>query len=384
MKIQSRRSGLWRKLGTAALAAGIAIGLSACGGGGSSAGGGAAAEVEGTGTLDGEGKTLIVFMPSTSNVYLGAALDSIKSEAKELNYEVKSFENNWDQTEQDQQVQEWLATGEEAAAVLFWPSAGEAATNSIRLLSQKAPVFQFNQGVQEDAEEFVKAYAGVSDWGIGDQAGKSALEAVEERKAEGVEFHGPDGKPNIVEFRFPTGYVAGDARHDSFVEATDGTFNELVVEPLKAPDAQSGYEAASQIIPKFKADGIDFVYAQNNNSATGVVQALEQNGLTPGEDVIVIAGDYSGDKAPLREGKIYSAVVQSPVIEGMLIVRTAAQYIATGEIADGEVTIESDEEKPEAEVVSPAKTTFMMNPPITAENYDSFKIWGMTIDELVK
>jgi ABC-type sugar transport system substrate-binding protein len=245
-------------------------------------------------------------------------------------------------------------------------------------------VFQFNQGVQEDAEEFVTAYAGVSDRGIGEQAGKSALEALEARKADGVEFHGPDGKPNLIEFRFPTGYVAGDDRHEAFVEATDGAFNELVVEPLKATDAQAGYEAASQIIPKFKSDGIDFIYAQNNNSAAGVVQALEQNGLVPGEDVIVVAGDYSGDKAPLREGKIASAVIQSPVLEGMLVVRTAAQYLATGEVQEGIHTLPSDEEKPELEATPPYKTTFMMNPPITAETYDSFMIWGMTVEDLVK
>lgn len=381
--IKTPRSGkLWRKLSAAVAAVGLAIGVSACGPG-SAESGGPGPEIEGSGTLDGGGQTLVVFMPSTSNVYLAANLDAIRAEAAELNFEVRSFENNWDQTEQDQQVQEWLATGEEAAAILFWPSAGEAATNSIRLLAQQAPVFQFNQGVQDDAQEFVTAYAGVSDWGIGDQAGQSSLEAVEEREAEGIEFSGPEGKPNLIEFRFPTGYVAGDDRHDSFMEATGDTFNVLTVEPLNAPDAQSGYEAASQIIPQFMSEGIDFIYAQNNNSATGVVQALEQNGLVPGEDVIVIAGDYSGDKGPLREGQIYSAVVQSPVIEGMLIVRTAAQYLATGEVQDGEITIDSTEEKPEPEIIAPHATTFMMNPPITAENYDSFLIWGMTIEELV-
>ncbi|UOR01333.1 sugar ABC transporter substrate-binding protein [Leucobacter allii] len=375
--------GTWRKLGIAALSLGVAASLAACGSGGASGASGGE-DVEGSGTLDGGGETLVVFMPSTSNSYLAAGLDSIKAEAEELNFTVKSFENDFDQTEEDQQVQEWLATGEDAAAILYWPAAGEAATNSIRQLSKKAPVFQFNQAVQDDAQEFVTAYAGVSDYGIGEQAGKSALEALAERQDAGVEFHGPDGKPNLIEFRFPTGYVAGDERHDSFVETTDGAFNELTVEPLKAPDAQSGYEAASQIIPKFKADGIDFIYAQNNNSATGVVQALEQNGLVAGEDVIVVAGDYSGDKQPLRDGKIHSAVVQSPVIEGALIVRTAAQYLATGEVTDETVTIPDDAEKPEAEIAAPAKVTYIMNPPVTADTYDSFKIWGMGIDELVK
>lgn len=383
MRTRMKERAVWRRLGATAAALGLAVGLAACGGSaGSDAG--TSTEVEGTGSLDGEGQNFIVFMPTTSNSYLAANLDAIKAQAEELNYQVKSFENNWDQTEQNQQVQEWLASGEEAAAILFWPNASEAATNSIRQLAQKAPVFQFNQSVQEDAEEYVKAYAGVNDWGIGEQAGLSALEALKEREAAGVEFHGPDGKPNIIEFRFHTGFVAGDERHESFVEVTDGAFNFLAVEPLAAPDAQSGYEAASQLIPKFKSEGIDFIYAQNNNSAAGVIQALEQNGLTPGEDVIVIAGDYSGDKEPLREGKVYSAVVQSPVIEGALIARTAAQYLATGEVIDETVTLDVEEARPEVEAVPPYKTTYIMNPPVTADTYDSIKIWGMGIDELVR
>lgn len=296
---------------------------------------------------------------------------------------VKVFENNFDQTEQDQQVQEWLATGEKPAGILFWPSAGEAATNSIRLLSQVAPVLQFNQGVQPAAEEFVIGYAGVSDRGIGEQAGMSALESIAAQEEAGVEFQGPDGKPNLIEFRFPTGYVAGDERHEAFMEATGDAFNVLTVEPVKAPDAQSGFDAASQIIPQLKGEGIDFIYTQNNNIGAGVVQALEQNGLVPGEDVIVVAGDFSGDKTPLQEGKIASAVIQSPVIEGILVMRTLAQYLSTGETVDETVQLEAAEEMPEIENVPPARTTYMMNPPITPENYDSFRIWGMGVDELV-
>jgi len=379
-----RNSRLWRASVAAVAAAGMAVAFAACSSGapGSGAGGGSS-DGAGTGSLDGDGASIVVFMPTTSNSYIKADADAIKAEGDRLGYKVKVFENNFDQTEQDQQVQEWLATGEEPAGILFWPSAGEAATNSIRLLSQRAPVIQFNQGIQPSAEEFVEAYAGVSDRGIGDQAGKSALEAIEAQKAAGVSFHGPDGKPNLIEIRFPTGYVAGDERHEAFMEATGDAFNVLTVEPAKAPDAQSGFDAASQVIPQMKSQGIDFIYTQNNNIGAGVVQALEQNGLVPGKDVIIVAGDFSGDKTPLREGKIYSAVIQSPVIEGILVMRTMAQYLATGEVTDGTVNLETSEEMPELEMEPPARTTYMMNPPITKDSYDSFKIWGMGVDELV-
>jgi ABC-type sugar transport system substrate-binding protein len=363
----------------AVLAACAAIlGLPGCGG--SADGGGS--DVAGTGSVTGEGGLLMVFMPSTSNVYLKAAAEAIKTEADELDYEVKIVENDFDQTEQDQQVQEWLAAGEQAEAVLFWPASAAAATNSIRQLSAKAPVIQWNQAVQADAREFVSAYAGVSDLGMGKQAGVDALAALEEVKAAGMQMHGPDGKPNLIEIRFTAGYAAGDDRQKAFADETGDAFNVLAVEPGPTVDAQGGFAAASQVIPQYLDEGIDFVYTHSNDVANGVVQALEQNGLKPGEDVIVVAGTSSGDLTNLRSGKIWSAVLQPPVIEGQLVVRTAAQFIATGETQSGEYTLPADEEKPELPAEAPHEATFLMSPQVTAENIDSIKIWGRSFDEL--
>jgi len=80
--------------------------------------------------------------------------------------------------------------------------------------------------------------------------------------------------------------------------------------------------------------------------------------------------------ANLESGKITTAVLQSPVIEGTLIVDTVAQYLATGSSVDGSVTIPSDKAKPELTLTAPTRHTFMMNPTVTAENIGSFKIWG--------
>lgn len=356
----------------------LAITLAACSSGGSSA----ASDVEGTGSVTGDGQLLMVFMPSTSNVYLKAAAEAIEDEAAALDYEAKIVENDWDQTEQDQQVQEWLATGEEAAAILYWPSSAAASTNTIRQLAAKAPVIQWNQAVQADAEEFVAAYAGVSDHGIGVQAGEDALDALEKVTADGRTFSGPDGKPNLIEIRFTSGYAAGDDREKAFADTTGDTFNVLAVEPTPTVDAQGGFAAASQVIPQHLDEGIDFVYTHSNDVANGVVQALEQNGLEPGKDVIVIAGTSSGDLTNLKSGKIWSAVLQSPVIEGTLVVRTAAQYLATGETTDGELSLPVDEAAPEVEVEAPHEATLMMNPQVTAANLDSIKVWGRSFSEL--
>jgi ABC-type sugar transport system substrate-binding protein len=111
----------------------LALALTACSSGSSTSG---ASAVEGSGSLEGDGELLKIFMPSTSNVYLAAAAKAAEARAEELGYTTSIVENNFDQTEQDQQVQEWLATNEEAAAVMFWPASAANATASIRALSR--------------------------------------------------------------------------------------------------------------------------------------------------------------------------------------------------------------------------------------------------------
>jgi len=382
--MRTKNSRTWRAIAGSVLALGLTVGVLGCTSG-SAPSSTDSESGEGTGSLEGNGELLKIFMPTTSNVYLAAAAKAAEARAEELGYTTSIVENNFSQTEMDQQVQEWLATGEEAAAVMFWPASAANATASIRALSRVAPVLQWNQLIDPAAEDFIEiGYAGVSDLGIGDQAGKDLLAHVEKLTAEGYEFHGPDGLPNVLEIALGSGdYAAGEDRHNAFMEVVDGKINFLGREGSAEFDAQGAYTAASTAIPKYLSEGIDFIYVQTMDMGNGVVQAAEQNGLKPGEDVFLMTGTSSGSTDNLRSGKITTAVLQSPAIEGTLIVDNVAQYLATGEVADGEVTIASDEEKPELEAVAPTRVTYMMNPTVTGENIDSFKIWGWDFFQLM-
>lgn len=336
----------------------------------------------GSGEINGDGQTIVVFMPSTATIYQSDWAGSARAEAARLGFEIKIFENKTDQTEQDQQVQQYLATGEVPAAFIWWPSNSQAGINSSRLLSQIAPVIQTNQAVLPEGEEYITAYAGVRAFGIGESMGEMAKVARDEIVANGGQLASPEG--NVLEFTFPAGYQSGIDRHDGFIEATsDAPFNLLQSEPnITGFDSQATFETASQVIPKFLSQGIDIVLAQNLSMAAGAVTALEQNGLTPGEDVLVIAGNDAGDKTPLLEGKVYSAVIQSPVIEAKLAIQTVARYLATGEVTDDTVYLELEAEEPELTATPPAKVTYMPNPPIRVSDIDGFRFWGLTYQEL--
>jgi ribose transport system substrate-binding protein len=72
--------------------------------------------------VDTSNKALVMFMPSTANVYLAAAADAARAEATRDGYTLTVIENNFDQVEQDQQVQQYLASGGKPAAFLWWPA----------------------------------------------------------------------------------------------------------------------------------------------------------------------------------------------------------------------------------------------------------------------
>jgi len=325
-------------------------------------------------------KSLVMFMPSTANVYLAAAAAAARTEAAKNGYTLTVIENNFDQVEQDQQVQQYLASGGKPAAFLWWPATSAAGVNSNRQLAQVAPVIQWNQAIVPSAVPFVKAYAGVSDTGIGKVAGEQALKARDAAVEAGLQLHSPGG--NLLEFGFAAGYQASVERHDAFTAATaSAPFNLLHNEPAGF-DAQAAYRAASQIVPKYLAEGIDFVYCESNDLCVGVLTALEQNGLTPGKDVYVVAGTFSGDKQPLRDKLFSSTALQSPVIEGQLVIRTGIQYLRTGEVKPGTFQVPPDPTDPGLSDDPPYQATYMPNPAITPETIDTLRIWGLDINQL--
>src|SRR5918999_4979473 len=142
--VQLRLTRLWVLLGLLVLVLGVA----ACGddddddGGG---GGDEAAESGGGGSLQGDGKEIVMFTMTSSNVYGANQIAGARQEAEALGYKLKVYENTFSQPEQDQQVQQYIASGAKPAAIIWWPWIRDAGLNSVRQLAQLAPVVQMTQ-----------------------------------------------------------------------------------------------------------------------------------------------------------------------------------------------------------------------------------------------
>ena len=153
--------------------------------------------------------------------------------------------------------------------------------------------------------------------------------------------------------------------------------------PSEGFGPSEGYEVASEVVPA-EAGSFNFVYTLNDAIGDGVIQALEENGLVPGEDVLVVGGTCLGvaTNQMVIDGQMAGTAVQSPFVEGQLTVINLAQFLNNGgEVVEGFTRVSPDE--PPSLDEPPHKYNYMPNPAVeTAEDFQSVTIWGRTAEEL--
>ena len=78
--------------------------------------------------------------------------------------DIKVFENQFNQAEQDQQVQQVLAAGQLPDVFIWWPSDAVAGLGSLRALAKTGiPVLKINQLPNEEDKQYIFGYAGPDD-----------------------------------------------------------------------------------------------------------------------------------------------------------------------------------------------------------------------------
>lgn len=318
---------------------------------------------------------IVVFMPPGTDNYLAQWQVGAKDKAKALGFDIKIIENSRDQAEEDSQVQQEIASGEKVVGYIWWPFVNAAGIGSLRALSQTGvPVIATNQFPVKGAEKYWLAYAGVNDFFNAQVAAKMLLEACKQSQTVKCD------KGMI--FTFPAGYSAGSDRRKGFMEAAA---NLKVIQTVDTGGfmQQEGYKVASQVIPAHKSE-ISWVYTENDSLASGVLQALKENGLHPGKDVLVVGGTCHGDTTNLLSGELVGTGIQAAYLEGWQSVQTLYKYLNTKKVEPGEIYLPADPEHPPSDEGAPHKYNFIPNPSVgnTKQDLDKFRLWGFTFAQL--
>ena len=310
-----------------------------------------------------EGGTIVAFIPTTTNTYIAEWARGAQEQAAELGYDLKVLENQFDQAEQDTQVQQELgAGGENVVAYAWWPSDNEAGVASLRALSETGvPVIQTNQLPFPGSENYVIGYAGVDDRLNGRVAAELVVEARDHMVANGKQLHGSGGHAIVI--GFIAGYQAGIDRSGAALPILARAGVAVLGEVDVGFGPQEGYDGAKQLIAAHREQGIDLVYAHNSSLAEGVIQALEEEGYHPGDDVMVVGGTCHGNLDHLMDGSEYATGLQAARLEGVFSVNTLHEYLSTGELAVLNNFI------PNPAVRSPAYTSVNQIETVTVEGF---------------
>ncbi len=124
-----------------------------------------------------------------------------------------------------------------------------------------------------------------------------------------------DTPTKMVVLEGTTGSAPANDRAAGFDEAIAGTQIEKIDSQTGDFTRDGGKKVMEGFLGKYGADGIDLVYAHNDDMALGAIEAIEAAGATPGEDIKIISIDAVKDgMLALIDGKINFIVECNPLL----------------------------------------------------------------------
>ncbi|MFK8035702.1 MAG: sugar ABC transporter substrate-binding protein [Hyphomicrobiales bacterium] len=273
--------------------------------------------------------SIVSFNGPAGEAYIGRFIKGIKGTAELKGFDIKVYENQFNQAEQDQQVQQVLAAGVLPDVFIWWPSDATAGLGSLRALHKTGvPVLKINQLPNDADKQYIFGYAGPDDRLRARNAGYMMREAAAAKKAAGGTGF------NVIALSYPHSYGGYGLSINAFKEAIAGSDLKIIGDVDEGFGQANGYKGAAKLIASVKDQGIDFVYGMDDAILTGGINALEEAGYKMGEDVIAVGTVCNGDKQLIEEGKQFGTTLQSPLHEGQLAIKLVEEYLETGKLAN--------------------------------------------------
>jgi ribose transport system substrate-binding protein len=306
--------------------------------------------------------SIVSFNGPAGEAYIGRFIKGIKNTAEMKGYEIKVYENQFNQAEQDQQVQQVLSTGQLPDVFIWWPSDAVAGLGSLRALAKTGiPVLKINQLPNDQDKQYIFGYAGPDDRLRARNAGYMMREAAAAKKAAGGTGF------NVLALSYPPSYGGYGLSINAFKEAIAGSDLKIIGDVDEGFGQANGYKGAAKMIAALQGQSIDFVYGMDDAFLTGGIKALEEAGMVMGKDVSAVGTVCNGDKQLIEEGKQFGTTLQSPLHEGQLAIKMVEEYLNTGKLEN--------------------YINFTPNPSVTADTIETTALRGYdgklyTIEEL--
>jgi simple sugar transport system substrate-binding protein len=291
-----------RKRQFLALSVVLALALAACGGGGSSdtteSGGSATTQ----GSASGELVTVGFAQTGSESGWRSANTESMKAAFSEEN----GFELIFNAADNDPAAQIAAVRGfinQGVDAIVIAPIVEDGWEDVLQEAKDAGiPVILEDRTVTAP-EDLWNAWVGLDFRNEGVMAGEWAAETF------------GDTPTKMVVLEGTTGSAPANDRAEGFDEATAGTGIEKIDSQTGDFTRDGGKAVMEGFLQVYGVDGIDLVYAHNDDMALGAIEAIEAAGGAPGTDIQIVSIDavHDGMQA-LIDGKINYIVECNPLL----------------------------------------------------------------------
>ena len=195
--------------------------------------------------------------------------------------------------------------------------------------SAHIPVILTDRAVQVSDESLYVTFMGSDFVEEGRKAGHWLLENTKDRK----------GDINIVELQGTVGSAPANDRKRGFQEVIAAEPRYKIVRSQTGDFTRAKGKEVMEAFLKSEGRKINVLYAHNDDMAIGAIQAIEEAGLKPGRDILIISVDgVKGAFEAMLAGKLNVTVECNPLLGPQLM--SAVKDVVAGKVLPRRIVTE--------------------------------------------
>ena len=255
---------------------------------------------------------------------------SIKSAAADAGIRLKFSDAQQKQENQIKALRSFIA--QRVDVIAFSPVVETGRETVLReAQAAKIPVILTDRAVAVTDDSLYVSFMGSDFVEEGRKAGRWLLEHTQERA----------GDINIVELQGTVGSAPANDRKKGFQEIIAAEPRYKIIRSQTGDFTRAKGKEVMEAFLKAEGKRINVLYAHNDDMAIGAIQAIEEAGLAPGKDILIISVDgVKGAFEAMIAGKLNVSVECSPLL-GPQLMAAVKDVVAGKPVPKRIVTAES-------------------------------------------
>jgi simple sugar transport system substrate-binding protein len=238
-----------------------------------------------------------------------ANTESIKSSAKEAGIDLKFSDAQQKQENQIKAIRSYIA--QKVDVIAFSPVVETGwETVLVEAKNAKIPVVLTDRAISSKDETLYVTFIGSDFTEEGRKAGRWLVEKEK----------GNPGPVNIVELQGTVGSAPAIDRKKGFEEIIKSDPKFKIIRSQTGDFTRAKGKEVMEAFLKAEGKKINVLYAHNDDMAIGAIQAIEEAGMKPGKDIIIMSVDgVKGAFEAMMAGKLNVSVECSPLLGPQLM-----------------------------------------------------------------